>query len=111
VQTKDLPTRFSLYQFFHHIRNQEKSSQTEIVPHYVGGSRQPVFPITKNYARVELVKHKPWCVSHQLSSDYENINEFTTCLQDPKCPTSAKLSYEPAKLINQQMTRNFQEVI
>jgi hypothetical protein len=57
------------------------------------------------------MKHKPWSASHQLSSDDELINEFTTFLQDPKCPTSVKLSFERAKLKHQQMTRNFQEVI
>jgi hypothetical protein len=85
--------------------------QKEIVPHYVGSSGQPIFPNTKNYARVELMKHKPWSTSHQLSSDDELINKFTTFLQDPKCSTSVKLSFERAKLKHQQMTRNFKEVI
>jgi hypothetical protein len=39
------------------------------------------------------------------------INEFTTFLQHPKCPTSVKLAFECAKLKHQQMTRNFKEVI
>jgi hypothetical protein len=31
----------------------------EIVPHYVGGSGQPTYPVTQQCAQIKLIKHLP----------------------------------------------------
>jgi hypothetical protein len=88
----------SLHEYFHKVKNSATDQKREIVPHYVGGSGQPKFPVTKNYARIELMKHRP-CKSALTPPTTENIIEqFKTLLNDPKCPRTVKLSYERAKL-------------
>ena len=80
----------SLHQYFHCIKNdiQHSSSQKVIVPHYVGGSGQPKYPITQSYAQMELLKHKPWNISNQPSNDQNVIEEFEEFLKTEQCPLS-----------------------
>jgi len=101
----------SLHQFFHSTKNVSKRQKKEYVPHYVGGSGQPIYPITENYARIELTKHKPWCSTHCLPSQEQMIEEFERFLIDPECPTTVKLSFERAKLKYYQKKRGLREVI
>ena len=101
----------SLHQFFHSTKNVSKRQKKEYVPHYVGGSGQPIYPITENYARIELTKHKPWCSTHCLPSQEQMIEEFDRFLIDPECPTTVKLSFERAKLKYYQKKRGVREVI
>jgi hypothetical protein len=70
--------------------------QREIKPHYLGGSGQPTFPITSNYARIELMKHKPWSGSHPLATSDCMVKECHDFIQDTNCPTSVKRSFERA---------------
>lgn len=99
----------SLHQFFHLIKNKNSSQAKEYVPHYVGGSGQPRYPITKNYARVELLKHKPWSACNGLPSEDNMIKEFINFLEDAKCPSSVRLSLERAKLKNLQQKCGLKE--
>jgi len=101
----------SLHQFFHSTKNVSNRQKKEYVPHYVGGSGQPIYPITENYARIELTKHKPWCSTHCLPSQEHMIEEFDRFLIDPECPTTVKLSFERAKLKYYQKKRGLREVI
>jgi len=89
--------------FFHLVKN--KSSR-----HYVGGSGQPIFPLSENYAQIELTKHKPWSINEPLPLSEEMIKIFEGFLEDPKCPTTLKLSYERAKLKFYQKKRGMKEV-
>jgi hypothetical protein len=45
------------FHFFYKMKNQSSKKGREYVPHYIGGSGQPVYPVTANYARIELMKH------------------------------------------------------
>ena len=63
---------YSLHQYFHVTKNKNKSQYKEIIPHYVGGSGQPTYPITVNYARIKLMKHRPWSSSLDLP-DHDSI--------------------------------------
>jgi hypothetical protein len=62
----------SLHQFF--CLTNMNNNRKEIVPHYVGGGGQPTFPISKNFARVEMLKHIPWSDCHPLPE----LNDLTT---------------------------------
>lgn len=103
----------SLHEFFHMTKNEkgEITSKREIVPHYVGGSGQPVYPITQNYARVELMKHRPWGKSNPIPPDDDIIKEFKEFLNSPNCPISVKVSYERAKIRVIQKRNGLQETI
>ncbi len=100
----------SLHEFFHLVKNKSSRQGREYVPHYVGGSGQPIFPISENYARIELTKHKPWSINEPLPLSEDMINIFEGFLEDPKCPTTVKLSYERAKLKFYQKKRGMKEV-
>jgi len=55
-------------------------------------------PVTENYARIELLKHRPWKTTLSQPTTENIIQQFKTFLNDPKCPRTVKLSYERAKL-------------
>jgi hypothetical protein len=103
----------SLHQYFHYIKNdiQRSSSQKEIVPHYVGGSAIPKYPITQSYATIELLKHKPWNISNQPSNSENVIEEFEFFLKSEQCPLSVKLNYERAKVTSDLLKRGIAETI
>jgi hypothetical protein len=102
---------YSLHQYFHVMKNKNKYQCKEIIPHYVGGSGQPTHPITMNYARIELMKHRPWSSSLDILDHNSIIEEFQNFLKDPKCPLIVKLSFERAKLRYMQQQRGLKEVI
>jgi len=91
----------SLHQFFHLTKNtnSSKNNKKEIVPHYVGGGGQPKYPISKNFARVEMLKHIPWSDCHLLPelNDLTTIPLFEEFLNSDHCPLSVSISLERAK--------------
>lgn len=105
----------SLHQYFHLVKNNQSpmSKQRECVPHYVGGSGQPKFPITKNYARIELLKHKPWNQNQPLQNHEDNsiIKEFEEFVKSDKCPLSVSISLERAKNRSEMIKRGLKEPI
>ena len=108
-RTTDL--HLSLHEFFHNTKNQSSKKGREYVPHYVGGSGQPVYPVSENYARVELMKHKPWSSTNDLSLLTNVIDEFESFIGDSRCPLTVKLSYERAKLKYTQRLRGQKETL
>jgi len=64
------------HDFFHLVKNKSSRQGREYVPHYVGGSGQPIFPVSENYARIELTKHKPWSINEPLPLSEDIINIF-----------------------------------
>jgi hypothetical protein len=101
----------SLHEYFHKIKNNTAGQKREIVPHYVGGSGQPKYPVTENYARIELLKHRPWKTTLSQPTTENVLQQFKTFLNDPKCPRIVKLSYERAKVKFQQQKKGMKEVI
>ena len=108
-RTTDL--HLSLHDFFHKIKNHASNKGREYVPHYVGGSGQPVYPVTENYARIELMKHKPWSSFNDLPPLTNVINEFETFIEDSRCPSTVRLSYQRAKLKYMQRLRGQKEAV
>ena len=85
----------SLHQFFYHLKSQLKSSKREYIPHYVGGSSEPVYPATVGYAKASLIIYKPWNPSNlPFNDDDDVISLFEEFLADSRCPVALKIQYE-----------------
>jgi hypothetical protein len=97
----DSEEHLSLHQFYYATKNNRSTTTNnhrEFVPHYVGGSGQPVFPINKHYARSEILKHMPWSQKNPLPNDSDWIAIFEEFVQKETCPYSVKIAYERAQL-------------
>ena len=75
--------------------NQENRNTSKIViPHWIGGRGQPTYPVTKDYARMTLLVHRPWkATTPPRISKEQWIQEFNQFLDDPECPQSVKIAY------------------
>jgi hypothetical protein len=80
------------------MKDQSSKKGREYVPHYVGGSGQPVYPVTENYARIELMKHKPWSSANDFPPLTNVIDEIKRFIEDSRCLLTVRLSYQQAKL-------------
>ena len=91
----------SLHQFFHITKNAKNPTKCkkEVVPHYVGGGGQPTYPVSKSYARVEMLKHIPWSKDKPLAkmTDTTILELFEDFKKSPHCPLSVTISVERAK--------------
>jgi len=90
----------SLHQYFMKEKNTDgkKTTTKEVVPHYVGGSGQPKYPVTRGYARATLIQHYPWSKSSPLPPEEDYISIFNNFFESSDCPASVKLAFERAKL-------------
>ena len=87
----------SLKKYFHHIKSKKTRGKT-IIPHFVGGQGQPVYPVTEAYARATLIIHKPWTDEKPLKyQGTEWIEAFLKFIRTPECPLSVKISFERVK--------------
>ncbi len=91
----------SLHQFFHLTKNSHKptTNKKEFVPHYDGGGGQPTFPVSKSFARVEILKHMPWSCNNPLSELNETVilEQFEEFRKGKFCPISVSIAIERAK--------------
>jgi hypothetical protein len=108
----DAQQHLSLHQFYHIKKNKKLASTPsyrEFIPHYVGGKGQPVYPITRSYARSELLKHLPWGRKNPMPNDCDLITMFKQFLENPKCPVGVRLGFERAKLRKELKEKGIQE--
>ena len=70
------------------------------IPHPVGLSGKPIFPLTQEYAKCALLMHKPWTYTKPLlfekKSDVTAVEEYLAYIQDDKCSLHLKTTYEIA---------------
>jgi hypothetical protein len=83
----------SLCEFFHKEQANKNNTRT-IIPHFVGMSSSPTYPVTIAYARATLIIHMPWRepIFHMMS-DTECINTFEYFMNSDTMPRSVKLAY------------------
>ena len=83
----------TLHQYYHIVKNgiQHKANRKLMIPHFVGISGVPTFPVINAYARHTLIVHKPW---RTYPTDQDWKKEFDAFIQHEDCPISARLSYE-----------------
>ena len=103
IRRKDSQRHLSLYDFFKSENRVPYKGKMKI-PHFTGGNSQPTYPVTKEYARMTLMVHRPWAGTDpgRYESNTDIIEEFTTYLQSAECPTIVRLQYERAKDIYQR---------
>jgi hypothetical protein len=96
---RDEHIEMSLHDYFKTTKNKNIKSKTtkEIIPHYVGGSGQPTFPVTRKYARATLLVHYPWSKDNPLPHDDEYTTLFQKFLESDNCPPSVLIPYERVK--------------
>ena len=79
----------SLHEFYKCYRDSKKGKKPAI-PHYIGVSGDPCFPVSEAYARHVLIVYKPW-------RDYPNQtswkSDFDIFINSKACPDSARLTY------------------
>ena len=97
----------SLYEFFMKKKGQTKE-QCTIIPHFIGGSGQPCYPVNENYARSILLIHKPWCPKNMNGIDKNVIAKFIEFLDSSLCPSSVKISYERVKARHETKMTHFE---
>lgn len=101
----------SLHEYFHLVKNGKGGNQKEFVPHYVGGGGQPTYPISLNYARVELLKHRPWSKYYPLPTltDDNTLNIFEEFRNSDQCPLSVNIALERVKNRKERQKRGYVE--
>ena len=95
--------RMLFHQFFHFYKNDRQTTARRkqdnvIIPHYVGGSTLPRYPIDSSYARATLLIHKTWSRESPLDEDGRWKEMFEDFLKCPDCPSSVIVGYERAHL-------------
>jgi hypothetical protein len=87
----------SLEEYFHKKKNAGRIGVTSkiIIPHYVGGRSQPVYPVTEGFAKATFLIHKPWYKgSIPFSDDDDVIAMFEQFVNSEECPVSVKIPFE-----------------
>lgn len=82
----------SLYQYYH-LTKCSTASKKDLVPHFVGISGTPKYPVTETYARHVLTVYRPW---RKYPRKCDWIKEFDVFINSAMCPTSARMHYDRA---------------
>jgi hypothetical protein len=86
----------SMNEYFFHSK--VNTNQKRCIPHYVGGSCDPVFPATEGYARSVLIRYRPWMKIFRKKEDKSlYVPEFHEFLERGECPDSVKVAYARVK--------------
>jgi hypothetical protein len=88
-------------QFFFHMK---ANSKKHCIPHWVGGSCNPVFPTTEGHARSVLMRHRQWMKLFRKKEDSDlHVPEFHEFLESEACPAppheDGKTHVEPAATV------------
>ena len=98
----------SLYEFFHRLKNKgDKKSIGAIIPHFIGVSGSPKYPVTADYAKHCLIVHRPWS-DYPCSEDW--IRDFYAFITHPSCPVEAKLTFERVRARHLTKTTGYEPV-
>ncbi len=101
----------SLYEFFHKYENERKgtgkSERGCSIPHFVGVNGTPKFPVTADYAKHQIIVHKPW---RKYPSSQDWIADFHSFINGPNAPISAQLTYQRVHIRYLQGTQGYDPV-
>jgi hypothetical protein len=83
----------SLDSYFH-LKKNSKGGKL-IIPHYVGGRSQPVYPASEGFARATFLIHSAWHKGTEpYNKDVDLVEQFELFLKSDRCPDSVKIPYE-----------------
>ena len=89
-------SHMSLDEYFHFVKRNYRGKK--IIPHYVGGRSQPVYPATEGFARATFIIHKPWIGKQKpYCENADLVKQFYVYLRSNECPLSVKIPYERAR--------------
>ena len=80
----------SLHEYYIITQNRDPSKK-QIIPHFVGISGSPKYPVTEEYARHTIIVHKPW---RNYPKDLDWISEFEFFINSKNCPPTAAIPYQ-----------------
>jgi hypothetical protein len=87
----------TLCEFFHK-QNVNNNNNKSVIPHFVGMSSAPTYPVTSAYARATLIIHMPWRKPiYHMMTDNECISTFEHLMHNNTFPRSVKLAYQKEK--------------
>lgn len=82
----------SLHDYFHFLKNPDgRNKRGAIIPHFVGICGTPKFPVTPDYAKHQMIVHKPWR-SYPTSDDW--VCDFHQFINNPNAPLTAQMTYQ-----------------
>ena len=92
------PTQYehkSLDEYFH--IDQQKRRLPYGIPHFVGLSGPPTYPVTPAYARHTIIVYKAWRI-YPTDKDYPTpkdwLDAFDRLINHHKCPKAARMEYD-----------------
>ena len=92
--------------FFFMKQRQPKTTQKQIIPHYVGGRSIPTYPITEGYAKAILTCYVPWIGFTNFQDTTKTYTEqFDILIKSDDCPKSVKVAYGRAKAQHEHKTK------
>ncbi len=99
----------SLYEYFHIHKNKKtgRNARGCKIPHFVGVNGSPKFPVTADYAKHQLIVHKPW---RQYPKSHDWIADFHSFINSPDAPISAQLTYQRVHIRYLQGTQGYDPV-
>ena len=81
----------SMYDFF--LATKSGKGGKTVIPHFVGISGSPTYPVTETYARHVLTIYRPWT---KYPTDCNWIQEFNEFIESKYAPPSAVMHYRRA---------------
>ena len=90
----DICESMSLYDFFFYTKS-FKTSRKLCIPHFVGASSQPCYPISKNYAKSTLIIHIPW--RNKRAFDNNPKAKFLENIKENKFPPHVSIPFHRMK--------------
>jgi hypothetical protein len=76
---------------YYSVFRASRQGKKPAIPHFIGVSGDPVFPVSEAYARHVLVVYKPWRVYPKQASWKTDFELF---INSKTCPASARLAYD-----------------
>ena len=75
----------------YYVWSRAQGGKRPSIPHFVGVSGNPVFPVSQGYAQHVLVVYKPW---REYPNSPQWKHEFDRFIKSPICPRSCLLTYK-----------------
>ena len=108
IKRKRKDENLSLYEYFYKYKSERgKKERGCRIPHFVGVNGTPKYPVTADYAKHQLIVHRPWR-KYPKSDDW--INDFHSFINSGDAPVSAQMTYQRVHVRYLQGTQGYDPV-